>query len=246
MNVGTWLLAAMALAGQAAEPPVVPVKTADKKPPAKVPAADRWEKEIAAIEKKTAAANSSAGPAAGCTIFVGSSSIKLWDIEKSFPGAGYLNHGFGGSKLADSVRYFDRLLTRWKPGVIVVYAGENDIAAKATAKEVHASWEAFLAKAKEKTPQARVIFLSIKPSQKRWEIYPIMKEANAQIEATCKARGAAFLDVGSLLVDAKGEPRPELFRADKLHLSPAGYALWNEKLKAALAGSEKGAELRER
>jgi lysophospholipase L1-like esterase len=231
MNLGAWLLAALAIAGHSAlQPPAQPPSKAPDKG-TKTPAADRWEKEIAAIENKTAAKN----PAPGCTIFVGSSSIKLWDIEKSFPGAGYLNHGFGGSKLTDSVRYFDRLVTRWRPGTIVVYAGENDIAAKAKAGDVHKAWTEFLVKAKEKAPRARLIFLSIKPSQKRWELYPVMKEANAAIEATCKSKGAEYLDVGSLLVDAKGEPRPELFRADKLHLSAAGYALWNEKVKAALA-----------
>jgi lysophospholipase L1-like esterase len=28
------------------------------------------------------------------------------------------------------------------------------------------------------------------------------------------------------MLDANGQPRPELFVADMLHMNPAGYAIW--------------------
>ncbi|NIO41936.1 MAG: hypothetical protein GTO41_18250, partial [Burkholderiales bacterium] len=35
----------------------------------------------------------------GNIIFTGSSSIKRWNLEKSFPGKEYINRGFGGSTI---------------------------------------------------------------------------------------------------------------------------------------------------
>src|SRR4051812_25168723 len=41
----------------------------------------RWEKEVSAIEKRLA----DDPPKPGCVVFAGSSSIRLWDLKKSFP-----------------------------------------------------------------------------------------------------------------------------------------------------------------
>jgi hypothetical protein len=36
------------------------------------------------------------------------------------------------------------------------------------------------------------------------------------------------------MLDAKGEPRPELFVKDMLHMNEAGYAVWKPVVGAAL------------
>src|SRR5687768_6673825 len=84
---------------------------------------ERWRKEIAAIEQRDAEQKL----ALGTTVFVGSSSIRLWDLEKSFPDMKLANHGFGGSTIADSVHFVDALVLKLKPKTIVFYAGDNDV-----------------------------------------------------------------------------------------------------------------------
>ena len=59
----------------------------------------KWEP---AIQKFVEQDKASAPPENG-VLFVGSSSIRLWDLEKSFPEKNYLNRGFGGSQIADSI-----------------------------------------------------------------------------------------------------------------------------------------------
>ena len=81
------------------------------------PAADKWEKDIAALEKK---------PNVGDIVFIGSSTIRLWDVEKHLPGLKINNRGFGGSEIADSVRYADRILLPLKPKTVLLFAGGND------------------------------------------------------------------------------------------------------------------------
>ena len=85
----------------------------------------KWEAQIQAFE---AADHQSAPPQNG-VLFIGSSSIRKWNLETSFPGRKYINRGFGGSQIADSVHFADRIAIPYRPQVIVLYAGDNDIAA---------------------------------------------------------------------------------------------------------------------
>src|SRR5437764_3222681 len=57
----------------------------------------KWEPQIAAFEKQDAAKPTPPGG----VVFTGSSTIRLWDLAKSFPDVAPLNRGFGGSHLAD-------------------------------------------------------------------------------------------------------------------------------------------------
>ena len=43
-----------------------------------------------------------------------------------------------------------------------------------------------------------------------------------------------FIDVAGAMLRPDGQPRDELFLADRLHLNDAGYTLWSEMVQAAL------------
>jgi hypothetical protein len=74
----------------------------------------KWE---SAVEKFEAAEETKPVPQ-NAILFVGSSSIRLWNLEESFPDLVTINRGFGGSQLADSVQFVDRLVLKHKPRVI--------------------------------------------------------------------------------------------------------------------------------
>jgi lysophospholipase L1-like esterase len=195
-------------------------------------APEKWAKEIDNLTKNDAAHP----PARGGVVFVGSSSIVKWTtLAKDFPGVATVNRGFGGSELADSVFYADRLVIPYQPRAVVLYAGDNDLNAGKTPETVLADFQAFCAKVQTALPEARIVFISIKPSPSRWKIHAAMERANALIAAECaKDRRRVFVDVWRPMLDAKGEPRPELFVADKLHMNPQGYALWTPRVASAL------------
>jgi len=75
----------------------------------------RWEKEIAAFEK----ADQIKMPAENAILFVGSSTIRGWNLAKSFPGVPTNNRGFGGSQIADVVHFAPRIIAKYKPPMIV-------------------------------------------------------------------------------------------------------------------------------
>lgn len=196
---------------------------------------EKWAPAIAQF----AAADLQAPPTPGGVLFVGSSSIRRWEtLAEDFPRLPVINRGFGGSELTDSVYYFETLVVPHAPKIVVLYAGENDLASGATPVEVAAAFQTFCEKLHTALPATRLIFVSIKPSPKRWHLHPQITQANALIKAEC-ARDArlSFVDVYSPMLDESGELRPDLFVDDGVHMTRDGYRLWTWLLAPTLAAS---------
>jgi lysophospholipase L1-like esterase len=189
---------------------------------------EHWAKDI----DQLTAADATNPPPQHAVVFVGSSSIRFWkSLPQDFPGIATINRGFGGSELADSVYYIGRLVIAYHPRTVVLYAGDNDIWAGKTAETVAADFTAFHAKIHAALPDAKLIFLAIKPSPSRARVWPVAQHANQLIAAECaKDSHCIFVDVATPLLDAAGRTRPELYREDQLHLLPAGYAIWTKVL----------------
>lgn len=199
-------------------------------PPAADPFA-KWEKAIAAIEKRLAADP----PKPGGVFFVGSSSIVKWDLKKSFPGKDYANVGFGGSTIPDSTHFASRIITPYKPCTIVFYAGDNDIAQKRTPEQVRDDFRAFVATARKDNPSCRILFIPIKPSVARWKQFETQTKANAFVRGLCNGdKRLQYVDIVPLMLGADGKPDPDLFVKDGLHLSAKGYELWTATLNKLL------------
>ena len=165
----------------------------------------------------------------GGVVFVGSSSIRFWNLGAWFPGRKYLNRGFGGSQISDSIANLELLVLRHAPGTVVFYAGDNDVAFGKTPDRVAADFRTLARDVHARRPNARILFLAIKPSIARWELVGEMREANRQIRAYCGSDARLlYVDVHTPMIGPDGLPRPELLHTDGLHLSTAGYALWTQ------------------
>lgn len=162
-------------------------------------------------------------------VFVGSSSIRLWDLGKSFPSIEPtpLNRGFGGSQFADVAANLDLLVIKHKPRVVVLYSGDNDIASGKSPEEVHAAFVRVVEGLRAKLPETKLVVIATKPSIARWKLRDAMRELNTKNAATCSQDPlCTFVDVWHVMLSANGEPRPELFVEDGLHLNTTGYAEW--------------------
>lgn len=191
----------------------------------------RWEKSIEAFEKADAAKPTPSGG----TVFVGSSSIVGWKLTKHFPMRNVLNRGFGGSQLADSAHYAARLVNKHKPEVVVLYAGDNDIASGKPPTQVADDFRAFVKAVRKDLPTTKIVYISIKPSLARWKLWDKVSAANKLIAADCaREKDLVFLDVGPAMLGADGKPKAELFVKDGLHLSEQGYELWTSLVKPHL------------
>jgi lysophospholipase L1-like esterase len=192
----------------------------------------RWEKEVAGVEKRLAAKP----PEPGGVLFVGSSSIRLWDTAQAFPDLSAANVGFGGSEVRDCTFFVPRLVTPHAPKTVVLYAGDNDLANGRTAEQVRDDFAAFAKAVHAGLPDCRVLFLAVKPSPKRWKLYDVQKRANELVAEACRRdKRLGFVDVASSLLGADGKPVPEFFVKDELHLSAAGYERWAKVVRERLA-----------
>jgi lysophospholipase L1-like esterase len=159
----------------------------------------------------------------------------MWNLAKSFPGLDVINRGFGGSHLADAVHFAPRIILNHQPRLVVVYAGDNDIAAGKTPETVAADFQALVKVVHQELPRTKIAYISIKPSILRWNLRDKMSQANALIEAQCKKNELLlYLDVVKPMLSDDGKPRPELFARDGLHLNDKGYELWASIVKAHL------------
>jgi lysophospholipase L1-like esterase len=205
-----------------------------------------FESEIAAFESE----DKQSPPPSGAVLFLGSSSIRLWTtLPKDFPELTVINRGFGGSEIADSVRYAPRIVLPYKPKTIVFYAGGNDINSGKAPETVLKNYQAFVREVHKALPTTRIVYISMNPAVSRWKKEPQFVVANRLIEeyvrkATKKGMPLNYLDSHSKLLSATGEARPEIYRADGLHLNSKGYELWTAILRPqimALAAMENGA-----
>ena len=195
--------------------------------------ANIWEKEILAFEKK----DSIQMPESGNILFIGSSSIRGWrTLNIDFPEANILNRGFGGAEINDINYYFDRMILKYKPNQIIFYAGENDIASGKKPREVFREFKLFYKRTILALPNTEIIFLSIKPSIKRWEVYNEMAKTNQKIKRFAKRhrKDLKFIDIANPMLDDSGKPNGELFLGDGLHINLTGYELWKELVKPYL------------
>jgi len=193
--------------------------------------ADRWEAEMRRFE----AQDREQLPEEGGVVFVGSSSIRLWDLKKSFPKLDALNRGFGGSEVADSVKHVDLLVLRHKPRTVVLYAGDNDIAHDKTPEQVAKDFESFVSAVHKKLPETKILYIAIKPSVDRWKLADQIRDANGRIEAMCKNdEHCKFIDVWPPMLGNDGKPKPGLFKEDGLHMNDDGYAIWANLLNPHL------------
>jgi lysophospholipase L1-like esterase len=187
--------------------------------------ASRWDAAFASF-----AADDAAHPhPPGGVLFVGSSSIRLWnDLEHQFQTAPVVvKRGFGGSQLSDCVKHLSRLVLPYRPRTVLVYAGDNDLAAGTPPQEVYRRFVAFVDGVHRELPQTHIAYISIKPSPARAHLLGTIRETNGLIREYAEREDSVdYIDVFTPMLDAEGRPRAELFRADRLHLNGEGYALW--------------------
>ncbi len=175
-------------------------------------------------------------PPENATLFVGSSSIRMWKtLKQDMHPLTVINRGFGGSQFTDAIHFVGRIVTLYKPSMIVIYEGDNDIAAKKTPETVFKDYRRFVGIVRDSLPEVPVFFMTIKPSPRRWSMWDDMKKANELIEQYTRLHdGLEYIDVSTPMLDDNGKVRPEIFLEDNLHMNPAGYRLWTSIIKPLL------------
>jgi lysophospholipase L1-like esterase len=213
----------------------------NSKPDTQIVATPPFWKDIQNFKKQ----DSISFPAKHAILFIGSSSFTKWtDVQDYFPGYTIINRGFGGSTLSDQIRYANDIIFPYEPKQIVIYCGENDLASSDTvsAKLVFDRFQQLYDTILDRSPYVNILYVSMKPSPSRRHLFSKMREANAMINDLIKAHNnlkdrrllGTYIDVHTKMLDATGQPMPELFLADSLHMNAKGYAIWKKEIEPYL------------
>jgi lysophospholipase L1-like esterase len=196
----------------------------------------RFQKEVDSIISANQSVNKD-----NLILFTGSSSIRMWEnLKESFPNHNVLNMGFGGSEMADLLYYSDKLILPFKPKQIFIYEGDNDLSLGRSAEQILASADDILSLVRQRLPESEVIFISPKPSLKRWALKEKYEDYNEKLKAwTSKKRNVRFADVWTPMLDSDGKVMQDIFIADGLHLNEKGYSIWTCALKKYVGSQPK-------
>jgi hypothetical protein len=183
----------------------------------------RFETKVQEYE----AGDKASAPPTGAILFAGDSQFYRWrTIHEDLPGYTLINRGIDSFQLPDLLRYFDRLVLPYKPRLIVLHVGGNDVHNGRTPAQVLADFQAFVARVRATLPGVRVVYSSITPGPGRWDEAPQRRETNQAIRKFAESQpDLAFIDLWDAMLTPAGQPREELWVADRVHPNHAGYLI---------------------
>lgn len=98
-----------------------------------------------------------------------------------------------------------------------------------------ASYQAFVATVRAGQPAVPIYYIGITPSPLRWSVWPVAQATNALIQQWSGSDpNLHFIDTSGDFMGLSGEPDPDNYRFDGLHLSEQGYSIWREIIRQRL------------
>lgn len=168
-------------------------------------------------------------------LFLGSSSIRLWEtLKEDMAPMQLIQRGYGGAHFRDLIFYIDTILNEHDLSMIVCFVA-NDISQKNSdeaVKTIIRNYDYVIKRIRKKHPNLPILQISITPTESRWHLWSKINELNMALKDYCASHSKmVFLETTSHFLNAEGLPKKELFRRDKLHLNKEGYSLWNSLIR---------------
>lgn len=167
-------------------------------------------------------------------LFLGSSSINLWDtIYEDFAPLKLIRRSYGGATLRDMIYNYNTIAKGYTPKSILLYV-ENDLGNHkegVNAVKCFDLFRIFIDKLKKDYPNTPLIVVSLKPSQHKADQLKDQLLVNALLEENASAQGYTYVDITKVMYDEAGNLRTDIFKEDNLHMNAEGYKLWTAILK---------------
>ena len=176
-------------------------------------------------------------------LFLGSSSINLWDtIYEDFAPLKLIRRSYGGATLRDMIYNYNTIAKGYTPKSILLYV-ENDLGNHkegVNAVKCFDLFRIFIDKLKKDYPNTPLIVVSLKPSQHKADQLKDQLLVNALLEENATVQGYTYVDITKVMYDEAGNLRTDIFKEDNLHMNAEGYKLWTAILKPLLIKKVRG------
>ena len=98
--------------------------------------------------------------------------------------------------MSDLLHFADRLVLPYKPRLIVLHAGGNDVHNGRTPEQLLSDFKAFVAKVRASQPDVPIAFSSITPGPGRWDEAAQRRRANQAIkDYVATDKSLSFIDL---------------------------------------------------
>lgn len=193
-----------------------------------------WEADIRKFEKL----DSSENYPANSVLFMGSSSIRLWNsLPEDMKPYSVIQRGFGGAKISDLAYYTPRIVYPHQCSAIVMFVA-NDITGSVedkTPKEIASLFRYIVNTIRKKLPETPIFYVAVTPTESRWKVWPTITEGNQLVKKQAQSlHNVYFIETGELFLNSEEKPNAALFLDDKLHLNAQGYKVWTAIIKEEL------------
>jgi lysophospholipase L1-like esterase len=186
-------------------------------------AENRFEKNVHAYE----AMDRTNPPPTGAILLVGDSQFYRWKtVAEDLPDYTIVNRGIDSFQTSDLVHFADRLVLPYKPRMIVLHIGGNDVHNHKSAEQVLNDLKMFIVKVRTHYPEVPIAFSSLTPGPGRWDEASQPKETNRLIkEYVATQSNLSFIDLWDAMLTENGQPREDLWVADRVHPNHEGYLI---------------------
>jgi lysophospholipase L1-like esterase len=202
---------------------------------------NRFEKSVLAYE----AADKTNVPSQNAILLAGDSQFYRWKtLGEDLPDYTIINRGIDSFETSDLVYFTDRLILPYKPRLIILHIGGNDVHNGKSPNQVLADFKAFVAKVRAVQPDVPIAFSSMTPGPGRWDEADKRKETNEEIKDYIATQPhLLFINLWDAMLTADGKPREDLWVADRVHPNHAGYLLRVKIMRPILGEPDKKTEL---
>jgi len=171
-------------------------------------------------------------------LFVGSSSIVFWETAQSFPGYPVINRGFGGASLPEVIHYYDDVIKKHDPSVMVVYCDIDVENGESPEYSVNA-FKKLVDRVDQDFPDTEIIFLSMKPTLIDDVLGKDVRKnklvTNEMLAAySAKKKNLHYVDISEVMFVDETRLKDEIFLGDGMHMNKLGYDLWDPIVKAKI------------
>jgi lysophospholipase L1-like esterase len=163
----------------------------------------------------------------GAILFAGDSQFYRWStIHEDLPGYTVVNRGIDSFQTEHLIRYADQLITPYRPRLVVLHVGGNDVHNGKTPAQVVADFKTLVTALRVKLPGVRILWSSITPGPGRWDEAPQRREANRVMRDYIATQpDLGFIDLWDAMLTPEGKPREDIWVADRVHPNHAGYLI---------------------
>ena len=203
-------------------------------------AGNRFEKNVLAYE----AADKTNPPPQNAILLAGDSQFYRWKtLHEDLPDYTVINRGIDSLETSDLVYFADRLVLPYKPRMIILHIGGNDVHDGKSPEQVLADFKAFVAKVRVVMPNVPIAFSSTTPGPARWDEADKRKQTNKVIQDYIATQpNLLFINLWDAMVTADGKPREDLWVADRVHPNHEGYLLRVKIMRPILGEPNKKAK----